>query len=112
MKYSYKGLAMVVDNVRQYNGRFPKGLSRGSLWVGPVLEPLKIMDNNFWVLSTDYETYAITYSCTSQTVMWNQDHVTIYTKESPGFGIIDRATEEIIRSEFNRIFGTNEAIAL
>jgi hypothetical protein len=47
MKHSYKGLV--------------KGTSRGSIWVGPVTEPLKIMDNNYWVVSTDYETYAITY---------------------------------------------------
>ena len=53
MKYSYKGLALIVDNVRQYNGRFVKGISRGSVWVGPVWEPLKSMDNNFWILSTD-----------------------------------------------------------
>lgn len=110
MKYSYKGLALIVDNVRQYNGRFVKGISRGSVWVGPVWEPLKSMDNNFWVLSTDYETYAIIYSCTSQTVMYNQDHIKILTKESPGYGKIDSATEQMIRSEFKRIFGTQEAI--
>lgn len=52
---------MIVDNVRNYYGRFVKGTSRGSIWVGPVMEPLKIMDNNYWVVSTDYETYAITY---------------------------------------------------
>lgn len=52
---------MIVDNVRTYYGRFIKGMSRGSLWVGPVIEPLKMMNNNFWILSTDYETYAIVY---------------------------------------------------
>jgi hypothetical protein len=61
MKHSYKGLALIVDNIRNYYGRFVKGTSRGSIWVGPVTEPLKIMDNNYWVVSTDYETYAITY---------------------------------------------------
>jgi hypothetical protein len=50
MKYSYKGLAMIVDNVRTYYGRFIKGMSRGSLWVGPVIEPLKMMNNNFWII--------------------------------------------------------------
>jgi hypothetical protein len=69
------------------------------------------MDNDFWVLSTDYETYAILYSCTSQTAMYNQDYIMILTKESPGYGKIDTATEQIIKSEFERIFGSKEAIA-
>jgi hypothetical protein len=32
--------------------------------------------------------------------MHNQDHIKILTRESPGFGKIDRTTEELIRKEF------------
>ena len=47
MKYSYKGLAMIVDNIRTYYGRFVKGMARGSIWVGPVLSPLESYNDNF-----------------------------------------------------------------
>jgi hypothetical protein len=42
--------------------------------------------------------------------MYNLDHIKILTKESPGYGKIESATEDIIRSEFKRIFGTIDAI--
>ena len=61
LKTSYKGLAGIVDNERKYKGLFMPGTSAGSLWTGATNKPLKRFNDNFKVLSTDYENYAILY---------------------------------------------------
>ena len=57
------------------------------------------------MVSTDYENYAITYTCTPKTVMYERDDINVYTRESPGFGMISPEVEQKIRDEFARIFG-------
>jgi len=103
---SYKGHAGVVDNLKKYNGYFLRGTSSGSIWVGATLRPLKRFENNFQVVSTDYYNYAIVYQCTFETAMYNQDNITILTRQSPALEPIDDKVMEEIRSEFDRIFGT------
>ena len=61
MSMSYKGLLGIVDNERKYRGLFEGSSSRGSLWVGVTAKPLKKYMDNFKVVSTDYENYAILY---------------------------------------------------
>lgn len=38
--------------------------------------------------------------------MYNQDHIIIYTRQSPALEEIDPAIMQTIRSEFDRIFGS------
>jgi len=66
---------------------------------------MKIFKGNYQIVATDYDTYAITYQCTSQTVMYDRDDIIVLTRESPGYGAITEETEQKIRSEFNRLFG-------
>ena len=63
--------------------------------------------NNFIVLSTDYENYAIVYQCTYKTVMYNKDIVTILLRD-PEFTKLQSNTMDTIKSEFARLFGEKE----
>jgi len=105
MSTSYKGMAGIVDNIKKYRGYFDKGTSSGSLWVGASLRPLKRFEDNFQVVSTDYYNYAITYSCTFKTAMYNRDGIVIYVRQPPGFEPPSDEVMQTIRSEFDRIFG-------
>lgn len=105
IKTSYKGLAGIADNLRQFRGYFDKGKSNGSMWVGATLKPLKKFENNFQVVSTDYDNYAILYTCTHLTTMYNRDSITVLVRQAPG---IEEPSEELlntIRDEFNKHFG-------
>jgi len=86
-------------------GYFDKGTSKGSLWQGATLKPLKKFEDNFQVVSTDYDSYAILYSCSFQTVMYNKDAITIMVREAPGVEEPSEETMDTIRKEFDRIFG-------
>lgn len=108
MRTSYKGMAGIVDNLRKYKGYFDKGSSNGSLWVGATLRPLRKFQNNFQVVSTDYDSYAILYYCTYETAMYNKDLIIVLTRQSPAFEHLDPELITKIRSEFERIFGEEE----
>jgi hypothetical protein len=60
--------------------------------------------DNFSVVSTDYENYAIVYRCTYKSVMYNKDIITILLRD-PDLSKLQSGTEDKIRSEFARIFG-------
>lgn len=78
------------------------------MWVGATLKPLKKFENNFQVVSTDYDNYAILYTCTHKTSMYNRDSITIMVREAPG---VEEPSEELIntiKDEFNKIFGGEE----
>jgi hypothetical protein len=77
---SYKGMEGVVDNLKKYRIYFDKGTSNGSLWVGATMMPLKKFKDNFQVVSTDYDQYAILYTCTYRTVMYNRDAITVLVR--------------------------------
>jgi len=107
---SYKGLAGITDNLQNYRGFFDKGTSNGALWVGQgSLKPLKKFENNFQVVSTDYDQYAILYTCTYKTSMYNKDSITVLTRQSPAVEEISPELMETIRSEWERIFGDPES---
>lgn len=68
------------------------------------------MFDNFMVLSTDYENYAIIYQCLSKSVMYNRDIITILVRD-PDMSKLQSGTEEKIRQEFDRLFGnSNETV--
>ena len=104
LKTSYLGLAKLVDNERKYRGLFNKDSPQGSLWIGVTQNPMKKYLNNYQVLSTDYENYAIVYQCTFKTVMYNKDIVTILMRD-PDFSKLQSDTLDTIKSEFVRLFG-------
>ena len=54
-------MAMITDHNRIYKGLFHKGKSEGHFWQGTSLKPIKWFHDNFHILSTDYENYAIIY---------------------------------------------------
>lgn len=81
---SYKGHAGIVDNLKKYKGYFERGTSSGSLWIGATLKPLKKFEGNFQVVSTDYVNYAITYTCTYRTAMYDKDLIHVYVRNPPG----------------------------
>ena len=54
-------MAMITDHNRIYKGLFHKGKSEGHFWQGISLKPIKWFHDNFHILSTDYENYAIIY---------------------------------------------------
>lgn len=107
LKSSYLGAAGIIDNERKYRGLFYYGQSKGSLWVGVTQHPLKKMFDNFMVLSTDYENYAIIYQCVSKSVMYNKDIVNILVRD-PDLSKLQSGTEEKIKQEFKRLFGKKE----
>ena len=74
-------MAGIVDNIKKYRGYFDKGTSNGSLWIGATLKPLRKFEDNFQVVSTDYYNYAIVYTCTFQTAMFNQDAITVLVRQ-------------------------------
>jgi len=41
VRYSYRGILKITDNTSKMHGKFDKGTSQGSIWVGPVYKPLK-----------------------------------------------------------------------
>ena len=105
MKTSYKGRANIVDNIRNYRGYFEENTSSGSLWIGSTLRPLSKFEDNFQVVSTDYHNYAILYSCTYRTAMYDKDLITILVRNPPGQEKVSDEIEQKVRDEFVRIFG-------
>ena len=108
LKTSYRGMAGLVDNERQYRGIFYEKQSKGALWVGVTQLPMKKSFDNFSIVSTDYENYAIAYQCTYKSVMYNKDIITILLRD-PDLSKMQSGTEDEIRSEFARIFGIQKA---
>lgn len=105
---SYKGMSGIVDNIQKYKGYFDKGTSNGSLWIGASLKPLKKFEDNFQVVATDYDQYAIIYTCTHMTAMYNQDYISILTRQQPGVEEVSEELMSTIQCQFNRIFGDGE----
>ena len=99
-----------MDNLQHFMGYLDKGTSNGSLWVGVTLQPMKKFKDNFQILSTDYENYAILYTCTFLTTMYNQDDITILVRNSPAFEKLDIQIEEKVREEFDRLFGDQNQV--
>ena len=66
---------------------------------------MKIFENNFQVVSTDYTSYAITYTCTHKTAMFDRDNISVLVRQPPGIEQPSQATMQKIRDEFSRIFG-------
>lgn len=97
-------MAKIVDNSSQKRLLFNKGVSTGSIYNGVTAYPMRKFRNNFAVVSTDYENYAILYECTYKTAMYNKDMITILTRD-PNLSVLESGTEQLIRDEFNRIFG-------
>ena len=97
---SYKGMAGIVDNVSKYMGYLDKGTSNGSIYTGVTLRPLKQFKDNFQILSTDYENYAIVYTCTFKSAMYNRDDFTVLVRN------LEDKPEllETIKEEFLRLF--------
>ncbi len=62
--------------------------------------------DNFYVLSTDYENYAIIYQCNVNSIINNRDIITILTRDID-IKLLDAGTEEKIKDEFKRLFGRN-----
>jgi hypothetical protein len=95
-------MAGIVDNLQKMKGYLNKDSNQGSLWVGATLKPLKKFENNFMVLSTDYNTFAIVTTCTPKSVMYDQDEITILVRQNPQF--LEQEFEEKIKTEYKRIF--------
>lgn len=57
------------------------------------------------MVSTDYDQYAILYSCSSKTTMYNRDHVTVLVRNSPAVVPVSDELLKMIRDEWERIFG-------
>ena len=102
-------MAGIVDNLRKFRGYFDKETSNGSLWLGATLKPLKKFEDNFQVVSTDYDQYAILYTCTHLTSMYNKDSITVLVRQAPGIEEPSEELMETIRNEFDRIFGDQKA---
>lgn len=71
MRSSSKGMAQITENERRYRGLMTRNSSRGAVWVGTTLRPIAKHNDNYIVLATDYENYAITYQCTHNSIMYN-----------------------------------------
>jgi len=81
-------------------GYLDKDTSNGSLWTGVTLRPMKYFKDNFQILSTDYENYAIVYTCTFKTAMYNRDDFTVLVRN------LEDKPEllETIKEEFLKLF--------
>ena len=75
-----------------------KDSNQGSIWVGITLLPMQKFKDNFMILSSDYDTYAILTTCTPKTVMYDQDEITILVRQKPQF--VGKELEEKVREEF------------
>jgi hypothetical protein len=97
---SFKGLAGIVDNITKYMGYLDRGTSNGSIYTGVTLRPMKFFKDNFQILATDYENYAIVYTCTFKTAMYNRDDFTVLVRN------LEDKPEilETIKEEFLKIF--------
>lgn len=78
--------------------------SRGSVWGGPTLKPMAKQKDNYIVLATDYENYAITYQCTEKSVMYNQDIITVLFRD-PNLKMLQSGTLEKVKEDFYRLVG-------
>lgn len=76
-------MARIVDHQQKMKGYLNKDSNLGSLWVGATLKPLKKFENNFMILATDYNTFAIVNTCTDKSVMYDQDEITILVRQNP-----------------------------
>lgn len=103
---SYKGLAGIVDNISRFMGYLDKGTNNGALYNGVTLTPMKLFKDNFQILSTDYENYAIVYTCTYKTTMYNRDDITILVRDLADMPEL----LETIQQEFDKIFGGQEQL--
>lgn len=108
MKTNYMGRQGIVHNLRKYRGYFNKGTSTGSLWKGATLKPMDRFEGNFQVVATDYYNYAIIYSCTPATAMYDEEWITAVVRNPPGLEEPDQEIEDVIKKEFNRIFNPME----
>lgn len=79
-------------------GYLNKDSNLGSIWVGITLLPMQKFKDNFMILSTDYDTYAIITTCTPKTVMYDQDEITILVRDKPEN--VGKELEEKVREEF------------
>lgn len=96
---------MIADNLERFTGYFDRGTSNGSLYRGTMLKPMKKFKDNFQVVSTDYDTYAIIYTCTARTAMYDKEVITVLSRISPALGLLPEDFENKVRSEFERVFG-------
>ena len=103
---SYKGNAGITDNVSKYMGYFDIGTSNGAIYSGVTLTPMNMFKDNFQILSTDYEKYAIVYTCTFKTTMYNRDDITILVRD------LDELPDvmETVKKEFERLFQGEEQL--
>ena len=82
---------------------FSYGKSTGSVWGGVTHFPLRLQLNNFQVLSTDYENYAIVYECMEKSVLYNRDIIFILLRD-PELDKLQSGTLDHILDEFKRFF--------
>lgn len=109
LKTSYLGLVGIVNNERQFNGLFSYGKSTGALWTGVTHYPLRAHLNNFQVLSTDYENYAIVYECMEKSILFNRDIIHVLVRD-PDLSKLESGTEERVLEEFGRLFGEGAGV--
>lgn len=97
-------MAGLVDNVAKFMGYLDKTTSNGSLYTGVTLRPMKFFKDNFQILSIDYENYAIVYTCTYKTAMYNRDDFTILVRN------LEDAPQilETVKEEFQKLFQNGE----
>jgi replication fork clamp-binding protein CrfC len=93
---------MIVDNVQKFRGYLKNGTNFGSLWIGATLLPLKKFRDNFTILSTDYDSFAIVTTCTPKTVMYDTDEITILIRQQPQYA--EEEIEQKVRQEFKKLF--------
>lgn len=104
MRTSSKGMAQVADNERRYRGLMNLTTSRASVWIGTTLKPISKHKDNYIVLATDYENYAITYQCTHNSVLYNKDIVTVLLRD-PDLSLLQTGTMQKVKDEFDRLLG-------
>ena len=100
-------MAKIVDNLQKMKGFLKKDSNQGSIWVGATLKPLNKFLDNFMVLSTDYNSYAIVTTCTHKSVMYDEDEITVLVRQRPEF--LEEEVEQKIQQELNKIFGDSRS---
>lgn len=100
-----------MSSINKYSlrGYFDESISNGSVWSGKSIFTKRRFKDNFQVVSTDFDTYAILYTCTNKK-NYDKEVITVVSRISPALGELPEGFEDKVRSEFERLFSGDSEI--
>ena len=87
-----------------YQGWFETGTSKGTVWSGIIAHPIDTFDGNYRVAYTDYEKFAIVYSCMENfnpnLGLTDKENITILSRKPE----VSEDDEKFLKEEVEKLF--------